>query len=293
MKRYRWFWVLIVLLVSTGCGVAGAPMAYEEAAIAPQSDGMAPGEGESWRGAADTVTLADATVEQLIIRIATLSLIVPDTEQAIDQLQALADELDGYVVSLNTYQYQQGLQGEVTLRVPAESFDPALQRIEELATTVRSETVSGQDVTEEYVDLQSLLRHLQAKEAQLLEFLDQAQDTEAVLAVYEQLSITQQEIEQVSGRIEYLENQAALATITVELTPDALAQPLETGGWNLPGTLRSAVETLLDVLEFIVKTAIYLIIVGLPVLILLATPIFLLLLLLRWLSRLRRRRHSA
>jgi len=229
------------------------------------------------------------TTERLVIHTADLDLIVPDTEQAIEQIQDLAEELGGYVVSLNTYQYQEGLQGSVTLRVPAESFDTALQRLKDMATTVRRESLSGQDVTEEYVDLESRLRHLRAKEEQLLEFLDRAEDTEAVLAVYEQLSYTQQEIEQVTGRMQYLENQAALATITVDLIPDALAQPLEVGGWNLPGTIRNAVETLLDVLEFSVKAVIYLVIVILPTLLIIALPIVGLVFLIRWLVRRRRR----
>jgi hypothetical protein len=226
-----------------------------------------------------------ANVERLVIRTADLDLIVPDTEEALDQIQALAEELGGYVVSLNTYQYQEGVQASVTFRVPAESFGIALDRLRDLATIVRRESISGQDVTEEYVDLQSRLRHLQAKEEQLLEFLDQAEDTEAVMQVYAELSRTQEEIELVRGRMQYLENQAALATITVSLTPDELAQPLEVGGWNLPGTIRNALELLLNVLEFTIKALIYLVIVGLPTLLVVAAPIVGLVLLVRWLIR--------
>jgi hypothetical protein len=218
-------------------------------------------------------TLEDITVERMVIRTADLDLIVPDTEEAIDQVQELIQDLDGYVVSQNTYQYDRGVQANVTLRVPAESFDAALADLRELASTVVRESISGQDVTEEYVDLQSRLRHLRAKEEQLLEFLDAAEDTEAVLAVYEQLTYTQADIEQVTGRMEYLQNQAAMATISLSLTPDALAQPLEVTGWNLSGTAREALEALLDILEVIVKGLIYIVIMLLPTLLILALPV--------------------
>lgn len=298
MRRSLWIGALmgVVALLAGGCAVrqAAPPPApeFELMATAPaplevpvEEAGVMPVSG----GADMAAVASAATTERMVIRTANLDLIVPDTEQAIEQIQDLAEELGGYVVSLNTYQYQEGLQGSVTLRIPAESFDEALSRLKELATTVRRETVSGQDVTEEYVDLESRLRHLRAKEEQLLEFLDQAEDTEAVLAVYEQLSATQEEIEQVTGRMKFLENQTALATITVDLTPDALAQPLEVGGWNLPGTVRNAVEALLDVLEFTVKAAIYLVIVILPTLLIIAAPIVGLVFLIRWLVRRRRR----
>lgn len=293
MKRNLWIGTLIgiLALLVSGCAMRqAAPTSVPEVlpAMPPpveeRSAFTATGIG------ADTAAVVSAaTTERMVIRTADLDLIVPDTERAIEQIQELAEELDGYVVSMNTYQYQEGVQGSITLRVPAGSLDEALSRLKELATTVRHESVSTQDVTEEYVDLESRLRHLRAKEEQLLEFLDRAEDTEAVLAVYEQLSYTQQEIEQVTGRMKFLENQTALATINVNLTPDALAQPLEVGGWNLPGTVRNAVEALLDVLEFSVKAAIYLVIVILPTLIILAAPIVGLVFLIRWLVRRRRR----
>jgi len=281
----------VLLFAAAGCAARRAaappePLMVEpprEVAVLAEEGAPVPGMYEA--GADAQAASVAANVERLVIRTADLDLIVPDTEEALDQIQALAEELGGYVVSLNTYQYQEGVQASVTFRVPAESFGIALDRLRDLATIVRRESISGQDVTEEYVDLQSRLRHLQAKEEQLLEFLDQAEDTEAVMQVYAELSRTQEEIELVRGRMQYLENQAALATITVSLTPDELAQPLEVGGWNLPGTIRNALELLLNVLEFTIKALIYLVIVGLPTLLVVAAPIVGLVLLVRWLIR--------
>jgi hypothetical protein len=290
MKRHLIFviWIAVLAIAAGGCAVrpAATPVPAQPQAGVP----LPAGEKAAYAGLDAAAVANAASTERMVVRTASLDLIVPDTDRALADIQSLARELGGYVVSMEAYQYQEGRQATVTFRVPADALDTALERLRAMATTVRRESVSGQDVTDEYVDLESRLRHLQAKEKQLLEFLDRAEDTEAVLAVYEQLSQTQAEIEQVKGRMQYLQNQAALATVTVSLTPDVMAQPLETGGWNLPGTVRSAVEALLDVLEFFVKALIYIVIVVLPALILLALPIVAIVLLVRWLVRRRRRK---
>ncbi len=295
--RTRYGVILAGLLLASlagGCARRAAPTPVVAPAIAPAPPRAAVAEEKAvivsaGMGADSATASTFATTERMVIRTASLDLIVRDTDKALDDIQAMAKELGGYVVSMEIYQYQEGRQATVTFRVPADTLDTALNRLRRMATTVRRESVSGQDVTEEYVDLESRLRHLEAKEKQLLEFLEKAEDTEAVLAVYEHLSQTQAEIEQVKGRMQFLRDRVALATITVSLTPDALAQPLDTGGWNLPATFRSAVEALLNVLQFAVKALIYIVIVILPALILLAIPVVGVILLIRWLVRRRRK----
>lgn len=290
MKRHLGF-VIGIAVLAIAAGGCAARLAVTPAPTQPTPPPalLSAGEKAAYVGA-DAAAVANVTgTERMVVRTASLDLVVPDTEKALEEIQAMARELGGYVVSVEAYQYQEGRQATVTFRVTSDALDTALERLRAMATTVRRESVSGQDVTDQYVDLRSRLHHLEAKEKQLLEFLDRAEDTEAVLAVYEHLSQTQAEIEQVKGRMQYLENQTALATITVSLTPDVMAQPLETGGWNLPATVRSAVEALLKVLEFFVKAFIYLIIVVLPALILIALPIVGMFLLVRWLLRRRRK----
>ncbi len=285
MKRHLGFVILIAVLAIAAGGCAAHPTATPAQPMAP----LPAGEKAAYTGVDAAAVANAASTERMVVRTASLDLVVPDTDKAQAEIQSMARELGGYVVSVEAYQYQEGRQATVIFRVPSDALDTVLQRLRAMATTVRRESVSGQDVTDEYVDLESRLRHLQAKEKQLLEFLDRAEDTEAVLAVYEHLSQTQAEIEQVKGRMQYLQNQATLATVTVSLTPDVMAQPLETGGWNLPGTVRSALEALLDVLEFFAKALIYIVIVVLPTLILLAFPFVVMFLLVRWLVRRRQR----
>ncbi|RLC63898.1 MAG: DUF4349 domain-containing protein [Chloroflexota bacterium] len=279
----------ILALVVVGCAPRAAPTEAPPPEIREMPvevvEAEKPASAPSGYGAADY-----ADIERLIIRTASLDLVVPDTEAALDEINDLVDELGGYVVESNVYQYQEGMQAHVTLRVPAESLDVALERIRGLATEVRHESISGQDVTEEYVDLQSRLRHLEATEARLLEFLEEAEDTEAALEVYDRLQEIQAEIEQVKGRMQYLEQSAALATISLDITPDELAQPIQVGGWHPEGTLRKAFESLIRVLQFLVDAAIVIVVLVIPVLGVIAAPIIGLFFLVRALIRRRARR---
>ena len=233
-----------------------------------------------------------AATERLIIRNATLDIVVRDTEDAVEQIGALADEMGGFVIESNLHEYQQGKQAYLRLRIPAEDLDTALERIREQAMEVRRESVSGQDVTEEFVDIQSRLRHLEATEERLLTFMEEAEDTEAALEVYDRLQSIQADIEQAKGRMQYLQESAAMATIILNITPSALAQPIQIGGWNPKGTLRDAFESLIDVFQFLVDALIVIVVLVVPVLAVIALPVVGLIFLIRALLRRRRKRRQ-
>jgi hypothetical protein len=141
-------------------------------------------------------------------------------------------------------------------------------------------------VTDQYVDLESRLRHLEAEEAQLSKFLEDAEDTEAVLAVYDHLAETQAEIEQVKGRMAYLETLSAMATVTVELFPEEAPPEVLDESWKPGFTLRNAARALLDTLKTLGDIVIWLAVYVLPVLLILAVPVVIVV----WAVRRRRRR---
>ncbi len=227
-----------------------------------------------------------APVERMIIWNATLSLTVEDTQKALDQVQAVARDLGGYTINTESWLEGEQLRARLTLRIPAEKFDQAMAQLRDLALKVNHENATSQDVTEEYVDLESRLRHLEAKEAQLNKFLEQAENTEAVLAVYEHLAATQAEIEQVKGRMSYLEKLTAMATITVELYPKEIEPPIVEEGWKPGRVVRDAVRALVNTLQGLGNALIWFILYLLPVLLLIALPIAVVV----WVIRRRRRR---
>lgn len=292
--RIVWFLIASALtLFVAGCRTAAAPtpQAVEGMRAVDTYPAHDAGGVREYAGIAPGA-VGTAEIQPLIIRNASLDLVVADTQAAMDEIANLVDELGGYVVESNVYQYQEGVQAYLTLRIPAEKLDPALKRFRALATEVRSERVTSQDVTQEYVDLQSYLRNREAVQARLLEYLEKAETTEDALAVDQQLRQIEAEIEQTKGRIQYLEQSAALSQVTVTLTPDELAQPIQVGGWHPKGTLRNAFQSLIRVMQFLVDALIVIVVLILPTAIVVAAPFVGLFFLIRYLVRRRRVRKA-
>jgi hypothetical protein len=276
MKR-RW-WLLAALLVvlaasGSACGSAmrsDEPQAYDGGAA--EAPAMAPEEpaADVTGGATD---LPDA--DRMIIYTGYLDLVVRDVDGAQDAAVDLVVEAGGHLAGSSSTAYGDGLRRiNLTLRVPAGAFNDVMAGLRDLALEIRRESVESQDVTQEYVDLASRLGALEAKAARLETLMEEAEDTEAVLAVYEELSETQIEIEEVKGRMRYLERQSSMSTITVELTPDELSQPVEIAGWRPQGTAKRALEALIETFQFLIDALIWIVIVILPVLVFIGLVIY-------------------
>ncbi len=225
----------------------------------------------------------------MIIWTGDVSLIVKDAEDSLEQVEALAKDLGGYVVNSSSWYQDDQLRARLTIRVLAEEFDAALAHLKDLAIRVENRNVSTQDVTEEYTDLGARLRNLEATETELLELLTEVRErtgkAEDVLAVYRELTDIRGQIEQLKGRMQYLEKMTAMATINVELIPDVLAKPIVVAGWQPSGTAASALRSLVRTLQSVVEAAIWLIIYVLPTLVVIAIPFVIL-----WMIWRRRRR---
>ncbi len=263
---------LQTLRQSTASGGAGAPVVSESYAAA---DGVAPAEAPK-PGAAGNA------VERMVIKNANLSLVVKDPIAASRAIAALAEGMGGFVVNSgaslasidaagNKY-----MQANIAVRVPAASLDQALTQIRALAVTGQAETesITGEDVTATYTDLESQLRNLEAAEAQLQQIMAEAKRTEDVLNVFNQLTSIRGQIEQVKGQMQYYSEAAAMSYIGVSLLPDALSQPIEIGGWKAEGVAKEAVEALISALQDLASALIWIGIYILPLGLLCGTPLF-------------------
>jgi PKD repeat protein len=161
-------------------------------------------------------------IERMIVRTGNMQLVVEDVRASIDKINELAETLEGYVVSSRSWKEGERLIGATTVRVPAEQFYYATGVIRAMAVEVLSESSSSTDVTEEYVDLSAQRRNLEATEAQLLELIKKAEKVEEVLAVQRELSRVQGELEQIIGRMEYLERTSQTSLIEVVLEQSKL-----------------------------------------------------------------------
>lgn len=232
---------------------------------------------EQAAGSGGELAALPAQTPRLVIYTVDMSLVVRDTGTALAQIEDLATEAGGYVTSSSTRQYEEGTRASITIRVPAGELDQALEQLRELALEMRSESRSGQDVTEEYVDLNARLEILEAAEQELLELYETRQasgEVADILEVYRQLVAFRQDIEVLAGRVQYLEQSAALATITVELTPDVLAQPVEIGGWRPEGTVRAALQALVSTLQFLADAVLWFFILLIPLALVIGAPAY-------------------
>lgn len=293
IKRLSIF-LLIAVMALSGC--AGSRSATSEAPgiSSVQSDGEASaGEWDEPANASpeQPAEPAQQDVERIVIRNAELTILVEDPSQAIGTVSGMAETMGGFIVSSNLYKThtnngQEVPEGSITIRVPADRLNEALSQIKGLVkdpeNDVRSEVVSGQDVTKEYTDLNSRLKNLQETERQLREIMASAVKTEDVLAVHEQLTQIREQIEVIQGQIQYYQEAAALSSISVRILALASVQPLEIGGWQPAGVARDALQALIDTLQGLANIAIWLVIYVLPIGLVIFLPIGLLV---RWLRK--------
>lgn len=273
--------LLIMAFIAAGCagqlgGAANsAPVAQEERAAtggydydeAPEA-GAPPAEPEYLDLAADGE--AQQPIERLLIRTGSVSVSVEDTREAKENIEAMVNGMaaeGAFVVSVNEYGGSTDISPQISMqiRVPAARFDEAMDRIAGLAVegTTPTQSESGQDVTEEYVDLSARLESLEAARQRLLEIMENSQSTEELLQAEAQLTAREAEIESIKGRMQYLQQSAALSSISIELQPYILSQPVDTR-WSPAETVRRAVDALLDNLRDLADLGIYFGIACLP-----------------------------
>ncbi len=227
----------------------------------------------------DSNTLAAMyRANRLIIKNANLQLLVVDTGTAIDRVTQVVVDTFGYIISSRSW-YQETFQyATITIGVPVDQFEEAMRRLRGMAIQVLDENASGSDVTDQYVDLESRLRNLEATEARVRTFLEQALTVEESLRVSHTLSEITAQIEEIKGQMGYLKDRAAYSTITVNLSPQVpTPTPTPTNTptptptpvvWNPGQTFTSATDVLGGIVQNLIDAAIWIVVIlgpfGLP-----------------------------
>lgn len=225
-------------------------------------------------------TLANLATERMVIQNVDMSIVVADPKARMDEIAGLAVEMGGFVVSSNLYQSTYGPnqievpEGSITIRVPAKKLDEALEKIKADVVEVTYENRSGQDVTSQYVDLQSRLKAKQEAEKKLLQIMDTATNAEDVLAIYMQVQSIQTEIESLKGQIQYYDESVALSAVSIRLVAEETVKPIEIGGWKLQGTANDAVQDLIQFTQGFTRFLIRFVLTVLPALVLIAIPAY-------------------
>jgi len=152
-----------------------------------------------------------------IIKTASISLEVKDVTAALDTLKTLAAAQGGYLSSTNVQRnYNNQLSGTTTLRVPQATFESVIEGVRALGT-VKSVSTSGEDVTEEYFDLEAQKTSYTNQLTQYNVIMKQSTRVEDIIKVQEQIDRVQTSLDRLDGRLKYLNSRIDLATITVYL----------------------------------------------------------------------------
>lgn len=272
--------LLTALLASPACSKAErAPSAAPRMESAPAASGGSTARSDV---AAQQAALPGAPQKTLdvrrIIRTAELSLETDHADEAQKKITSLAEAKGGFVVSADTSRYRSESGAETTtvhivLRVPTPAFESTLDALRAIGTRVAREKVTGQDVTEEYLDLEARLRAQRAVEEQYLTILKQAKTISDTLMVQQKLGEVRSEIERAEGRRRFLESQTSLSTITVYLarTIDAVDASGPGFGRSVKRAFRDAIEVGVGIINFLIRSLGVLI----PVFFLLLLPIYL------------------
>lgn len=256
MKKRLFFVLLILVLIVflclvilSGCASSKTAMTEEAAtreksnnalqdslttfAEAPQES--AAGTAQAEEGAAQDQTGSNLPVIQpKIIKsaVAAIEVAKGTFEESMVKVAKIAESMGGYVSNTESYSDTAGklASGRIIIRVPGEKFNIAIDDIKK-AGELKSINISGQDVTQEYVDLESRLKNFEAQEKILLDLMNKSANVKDSIEVQRELSNVQGEMEVIKGRMNYLDNLVGFSTIDVTIAEPAVAPPVEAGGF--------------------------------------------------------------
>ncbi len=220
------------------------------AAAASGAGATSPGGNPETSSGSGAPNALPPTLDRKIIQTATLSITTDEVSKKFEDVGNIAAASGGFIASSSFGTASEKQTASITIRVPGENYQRALAELRKLGD-VKGEQSSANDVTEEYTDLQSRLRNLKATEAQYLQFLLKAENINEVLTIQDRLNSTRAEIEQVQGRIDLVQHQTDLATITVHLDPPVLTKVEEPKNGGTSNPLEAAADSFqasLDVL---------------------------------------------
>ncbi len=234
------FLLAFIVLLLPGCSAAlkdaAFPEAYDEApAMSPAERGMDVEEDSNRAGEVEA-----APGSRYMIRNAHLTLEIQDIEEAVQELQAGTQRMNGYVSSLDIQRLSDERRvGSITLRIPEGRFDQAMEMIKALGS-IRNGQFDTADVTRQYIDMESRIANLEVQEQRLRELLDRAETVEDILKVEAELGRVRGNLEAMQGDFQHLQERVRYSTFQVRLVErDPRTQVVVDGGvsWEQVGEL--------------------------------------------------------
>jgi hypothetical protein len=224
-------------------------------------------------------------IPRKLLRTVDLQLEVKDSVDVAKRVEALVNGMGGYVSSSNAQRQGELFVYSLTLRVPADRFGQVLDSLRSFAVRVNREHQQVEDVTDQYIDLDAHRRTLAETETELRGLLAESRQkgrkADEIMEIYRQLVDIRTQIEQIQTQLSSYDKLAALSTINLELVPTEAAKPVADQSWQPADSLRSSIRSLIDFLQWLVDFLIFAAVVLVPV----GLAILVGFLVLRWLWR--------
>jgi flagellar basal body-associated protein FliL len=289
---------LLTSLVLTSCGAASYMGAGDDSYQYDMAEeGYAPAAeyeyatSDAYDGDIDVKRInggqvGEAAIRQ-VIRTGSINLAVRNTRETIQEIKDIVAQAEGLISYSYVYEMRENQYGAyLTLRIPSARFDSIMSRLEELGKSTNIQT-GLDDVTMQYVDLESRLNNQKAQEARLVEILSMAETVEEVLEVERELFRVRGEIESMTAQFNMLSDQISYSTIEVSLREETIpTEVISPGAFdNFGEKIRQAfvgsINFVLNAISFIVIALIALI----PVLLLIGIFVLFMVLLVKKISK--------
>lgn len=186
--------------------------------------------------------------DRRILKSATIGLQAENVRGSTESVQEIASNLGGSVLNSKVDERGDNTYAKLVISVPTQDFENALEDLRGLPSKVTKDSISGQDVTEEFVDLESRERNLLAAEASLLKLYERAESVEDTLIVERELANVRGQIEQVQGRMKFLESRTDFSQISINIAPVSTVGKPEPG-WRPAQVVSEAWDASLAVLQ--------------------------------------------
>ncbi len=252
---------------------AEAPMAEE--AAAPMPSGASALESGSGGGTAGAPA---ATEGRMLIYKANVTMEVESYADTYTAVQNLIHLSGGYLLQFSEQAGGSEKSGVFTIKVPANDFGGFMDRLEEIPNVGINRSMSAQDVSEEYVDLEARLKAKELVESRYLKYMEQASRSEDLIRYTNELAAIQEEIERLKGRMRYLQQNVDFSTIELRVYErSGLALASANGDATLADRMSGALKSSLNALVVVAEGVMIVVAGALPVLvvaILLGAPIY-------------------
>ncbi|MFB9280006.1 DUF4349 domain-containing protein [Cohnella cellulosilytica] len=201
--------------------MAEAPAAAASSAVQADSATSVDGAAAYTGGGIGPIADANAGYGRKVIYRADMVMKVKEFRTAEEQLLDQIHLSGAYVLQFSDSRNANEIGANYVIKVPSDGFSPFLEKLQKIESLKFEREVQGSDVTEEFVDLEARLKTQTTLEARYLDFMDKATKTDDLVRFANELAQVQGTIEQIKGRMRFLEQNVAFSTVNLRLYQDS------------------------------------------------------------------------